>query len=52
VARQRKIAATMRRRNLNASDVEARVAQLKQKLLEFEEQLAALLRGQANNNGG
>jgi hypothetical protein len=44
VARQRKIAATLRRRRLNARDADARLAQLEQKLLEFEEQLAAVLR--------
>jgi hypothetical protein len=47
VERQRKVAATMRRRNLNANDAEARLAQLEQKLLEFEEQLAAVLRDSA-----
>ena len=50
VERQRKVAATMRRRNLNANDAEARLAHLEQKLLEFEEQLAAVLRGQANDD--
>ena len=50
VERQRKVAATMRRRNLNPNDAEARLAQLEQKLLEFEEQLATVLRGQANDD--
>jgi hypothetical protein len=47
VERQRKVAAPMRRRNLNANDAEARLAQLEQKLLEFKKQLAAVLRDSA-----
>jgi hypothetical protein len=44
VVRQRKIAATFRRRGLNASDAEARLTQLEQKLSEFERELASMLR--------
>jgi hypothetical protein len=48
VARQRKIAATMRRRNLNARDAEAGLAILERRLSEFEQQLAAIIAEQAN----
>jgi hypothetical protein len=44
VVRQRKIAATLRRRGLNASDAEERLAQLERKLSEFERELASIFR--------
>jgi hypothetical protein len=50
VTRQRKIAATMRRRNLNASDADARLVQLERRVLKFEEQLAAIIAGQAKRD--
>ena len=49
VVRQRKIAATMRRRNLNARDAEARLAQLERILSDFEDRLVAIIAEQANN---
>ena len=50
VARQRKIAATMRRRKLNASDADARLAQLERRLPGLEEKLAAIIAEQANDD--
>lgn len=50
VARQRKVAATMHRRKLNARDAEARVAQLERRLSEREEQLAAVIAEQAKDD--
>ncbi len=50
VARQTKIAATFRRRGLNANDAEVRLTQLEQKLSDFKKQLATLTaRGDENN---
>lgn len=49
VDRQSKIVATLRRRGLNSSDAEVRLAQLNQKLSQFQEQLASIITDQANN---
>ena len=49
VVRQRNIATALRRRNMNASDAEARLAQLERKLSDFEQQLASIINEQANN---
>jgi hypothetical protein len=49
VARQRKVAATFRRRGLNANDAEARLAQLENKLSDYEAALAAIIEREANN---
>ena len=49
VVRQRNIATALRRRNMNASDAEARIAQLERKLSDFEQQLASIINEQANN---
>ena len=49
VVRQRNIATALRRRNTNASDAEARLAQLERKLSDFEQQLASIINEQANN---
>ena len=43
VVRQRNIATALRRRNMNASDAEARLAQLERKLSDFEQQLASIM---------
>jgi hypothetical protein len=40
----------MRRRKFNASDANARLAQLERRLSELEEQLAAVISEQANND--
>ena len=49
VVRQRNIATALRRRNMNASDAEARLAQLERKLSDFEQQLASIINEQRNN---
>lgn len=48
VARQRNIATALRRRNMNASDAEARLAQLELKRI-LKQQLASIINEQRNN---
>jgi hypothetical protein len=50
VERQRKVVATLLKRNLNARDAEARLGQLERRLSEYEDQLAAIIAEQANND--
>ena len=48
VVRQRKIVATLQRRNFNSRDAESRLAQLEQNPFQFEQQVASIINEQKN----